>query len=301
MNKRILFRIGSQHQRKIGLGNIAQIGMSIYHRAKTWGYDDVWFEWPYRVTCGPEFNEEPFVRCPDDDIVPIKFRIDRRLRNIEFRKIVNLCDGNVLYPGYIPIYEKVTYPVGKMSLTGIMNYPNMYYKETGKRPVLDIQKDKLNKPYILFHYRNSPWSSQRNSVPEHLEKVFNIIKEKYSDKYEIWKCGERWPSMDNKFDTVSYYNNKDINKFFRLVNNASMFVGPTAGVLNWAELFNIPQLIVDNTGITERMPDKWKEMGGVGNTYYDWIDNDKFIIFNKEDGIEGIKEDLIIDFTNRHI
>jgi len=295
---KIIFWIGSEHQRRTGLGNVAQIVQGIYFRAKSWGYDNIYFEWPTRVTCGPEYHKEIYVRCPNETILPIKFVDRNNWQSDEFDRIVDLTESDVLYNGYIKMYENKRTPVGKINRTGVMNCLNMYFDEYGIRPSLHMKKDDIE-PYILFHFRNSSWSSYRNSNPRNFIHIFNILKCRYGNKYKFWKCGEAFRLMDRKFDRVTSYHNRDINEFFKIVNNASMFVGPTAGVLNWAELFDIPHMIVDRTRCSERIPETWKSSGGYGNTYYDWLDEDRYIIFDKEDGIEGIKEDLVIEFAEK--
>lgn len=307
MSKKIMFWIGSQHQRRIGLGNIAQFVHSIYFRAKTWGYDDVWFEWPWRVTAGPEYDEELYVRCPKESILPITFVERGKWNPEEFDKVVDLTDADSMYDGFIPLYERKTMPVGRVCYAGVMSYPNMYHEETGEYPVFDVPKDKLEKPYILFHFRNSPWSDYRNSNPQVLKHVFDIIKEKYGDKYEMWKCGEQWRPMHKHFDVVTPYYNKNIDEFFKMINNASMFVGAAAGVMTAAERLGVPVIAVDevkggkdDTG-GDRSTQKWKSEGGYGNSWCDFIDKEKYIIFWKENGIEGIDKNKILEFCEKWI
>jgi ADP-heptose:LPS heptosyltransferase len=304
---KIMHYIGSNHQRRIGIGNIMQIAQTIYFRSKEMGYDDVYMEWPIRVTCGPEYGDNKYMPSPKELIIPIKFINRGEWSTKDFDKVIDLTEKDSLYDGFIPLWKGKDIPLRNISYLGIENYVNMYLEKTKKRPIFNIPKDKLEKPYILFHFRNSEWSSYRNSNPYSFRKIYNILNEKYRDKYNFIKCGEKFRALDRLFDKVTpYYDN--FNDILKIVNNSTLFIGAAAGMLTFAQTFDIPHISLDEPkygkdgkGHSNREEEYWKGYGGYGKSYCDWVDDNKTLVFWKEEGPEFITSDKVLEFCGKYL
>ena len=139
-----------------------------------------------------------------------------------------------------------------------------------------------------------------------LSLVFNIIKERFGSEYEMWKCGEKSRAIDRRFDKVTPYYMGDFNQFLRLVNNSHLVIGTASGPHDWATVLGIPVIDIeeplyrDSERRGTSTKESWQNIEGViGDTYYDWMDSEKMIIFWKEHGVDGIDDKKILGFCEK--
>jgi hypothetical protein len=179
---KILFRIGQTFQHRTRFGEVANLFQGCYFRGKELGYNDgdIYFEWPMKVQFNNEYRKQIYFPCPKYSILPIKFINRKDVVLTEFNEIKNLVDKGVFYEDSLPLYigDQNNPSIQHQNYLGPMDYLNKYYYETGRRPIFEIPKDNTNK-YILFHFRNTIWSTYRNPNPKIFMDVFNNLKDKY--------------------------------------------------------------------------------------------------------------------------
>lgn len=300
---KLLFRIGQEYQHRMRFGETADLYRACYFKGKSLGYKDgdIYFEWPYKIAFNKDYRKGKFFKCPSHSILPIKFVNHSTIDLNDFDEVLDLMNNDVFYKGSPPIYVGKTKETQHKLYIGYLSYLNKYYLDTGEHPVFDIPKDKLGKPYILFHVRIADWSTYRNPDLKRYRKIIQIIQNKYRGKYEFWKCGEPCRGLDNMFDYVAPYY-EELDDFLKLINNSSFGVASNSGpdVFFWA--FNIPTLEVESPrkgkgGVGYHMPGFWKQKGGtIGEEILDWMDKSKLKVLFKDDSI--IAED-IINFTDK--
>ena len=303
---KVLFRIGTDFQKHMGSGDIGIIIQVVVMKSKEEGYNDVYLEWPLRITYNDECKQNKYVLCPKTSIFPIKFIKRRNVRLEDYDKIIDFTNPNYLYEGCRPIYENgKRYPPGASMYQDYYSYRNMYFYKTGEHPEIHIEKDKLIKPYILFHTRNiKVYSTDRNTNENYFKFIYNIVKEEVGDKYEFWKCGEPIETIDKLFDFVApYYARTNFDNFFRLINNSSMFLSGASGPAQYAWMFGIPNLYMDIPRLRDGQPtditeESWKKQGGFGKTFWDWVDKEKLFILWRDNELE---EEPVRMFIRKHL
>lgn len=269
-----------------------------YFRGKELGYEDnhIHFEWPIKVAYNCDYRNKVYYPCPSHSILPIKF-VENGSVNLNNYDIIDLTKPNSFYEGSIPLYignNKKTY-------AGHWNYLNKYYIEYKERPIFNIPKDKLEKPYILFHIRVANWSEYRNPDLNVFRKVIIMLKNTYSHKYNIWKCGEPCRGLDGYFDkTFEYF--EELDDFLKLINNSSLFICSNSGPQTFGMMLGTPILELDSPKYGRRKgcgnfysKEYWKNKDGIyGKTAVDWLDKSKIkTIFKGDD----VKDDDILSFT----
>ena len=273
---KILFIISGK-ERRLGLGDVAMIASPVYYRGMELGFNDITLQWPDIVT-GPNHEK---VKCPKDTILPIKFIEREKINKDEYDKILDLKDKGTLYLGFPGIdYNPDSDATEIKNMFGVYNFNNMYSYITKTSPIFYVDKEKLKKPYVLLHHRDYEKHPTRNSNETTTLLVFKILREMLGDKYEIWKMGE--PTLfDDKFDKVLPTFNDDPGEYFKVINNSSMVLGNgQSGVTVTANFFNIPVVRLDinlNSKIARTLLSVyyWSLIGGIGYTYYDWVDESK--------------------------
>lgn len=275
--KKILFKISGK-ERTLGLGDVIMIASPVYFRGEQLGYKNITLQWPNIVT-GPNYEK---VKCPKRTILPIKFIEKENIIESKYDKVYDLRERDALFPGY-PGIDKDLRGNEIKNIYGIYNFNNLYMYQNGKAPIFNIKKNKIEKPYVILHHRQYK-KTLRNSSEETTKKVFNILRELLKDKYEIWKMGEP-TEFDYKFDKVLKPFNNNVNGYFKTINNASMVLGNgQSGITVTANFFNVPVVRLDvdlNAKITRNLHSVyyWSLIGGIGYTYYDWVDNRKNLRF----------------------
>ncbi len=309
-NKKIVFYIGQPYQHRMRFGETADLFRSCYFRGKYLGYEDgnIFLEWPRKVDYRnvvyddqhPGYIIRDFYKCPSHSILPIKFLKKGDYDRDEFDEEVDLTKPDAFYDGCPPLYEKMDIDYNledkdiKKSLInqkklymGYLGYLNKYYLDTGERPIFNIKKDKLDKPYILFHVRIAGWSTYRNPDLDILYKIIKIIKYRYGDKYEYWKCGEACEKIEEICDRTFPYH-KELDDFLKFINNASLGVCCNSGpnVFLWG--LGVPSLEVESpkyvkgNSLGYHMPGYWKQKNGtMGKEILDWLDKDKLKVIYK--------------------
>lgn len=290
----IIFRINGPI-RQLGLGDSLYLTQVAYFRGKQLGYEDITLEWPHIVT-GPKSE---YVECPKDTIFPIKYITRKEFSPDDYSKIINLREHDSLFPGFSGIDKNPIFIINGIpflhiakNFIGIYAFSNWYHETTNNRPVFNLPKDKLKKPYILFHhrhYKNHP----RDTNSEIHKPIIDYIKYKTGNKYEMWKIGE--PSNDDDiYDKIIENKNSNIAEFYKLENNASYQVGGAqTGPSSFSVLFGIPNILLDADCKVIYYPKEWRMRGGWGNTAVDWWDKDKHLILYVNDcNINKIKEHI---------
>jgi len=271
---KILFTIRGK-PRTLGMGDIAMLACPVYFRGRSLGYDEVYLEWPNIVT-GPKYKK---VRCPKKTIIPVNFIKRSDIRKKDFDEILDLRDKHVLFNFY-PGIDLDTEGKKTKSLYGIYNFNNLYLYSTGIKPVFKVDKDKLEKPYIIIHHRNYKTAQFRNSKEETTKIVLDLLRDTLGDKYEIWKMGEP-TSFDEEFDRVTTINYNDVNEYFKTINNSSMVLGNgQSGITATGNYFDIPVVRLDvnfESKISRNLLSvyHWSALCGVGYTCYDWAGPEK--------------------------
>ena len=296
MSKTALFRIGPEFQHRMRFGEVIELYRACYFRGKQLGYEDgyIYFEWPQKIAYNGNYSNKDYFKCPTHSILPIKFIDNLSTNSIKFDKIYDLCQPNIFYDGNKPFYEST---IQKKNYESHLGYLNKYFMDTGERPIFNIPKDKIDKPYILFHVRIATWSTQRNPDLNKYIEVVNMFKEIYKDKYEFVKCGEPCRGMNRLFDKIiPYY--EELDDVIKLFNNSSLVVCADSGPNAIAWGLGIPIFIIDcphfSRGeiVNYHHPNFWKQFGGeIGETPYDWMDRNKIKVFYKGNVIN--KEDII--------
>jgi len=299
-DKRVLFRIGGTFQYKMRFGEAGHLLQSAYFCGKDKGYTDgnIFLEWPLKIAFNAEYRYRVWMKCPSYSILPIKFIERGSISLSDFDEIVDFTIPNSMYDGYPQMYKD-----GRQNHIGFMNYLNIHFYNTGKRPIFKIPRDKLDNPYILFHIRIADWSEYRNPDLKVFRDLIPIIKEKYGDRYEIWKCGEPQRILDRQFDFVAPYYRDDVNQFFKLINNASFFFCSNSGPNVYGEMFDVPMIELeasehDKYGKEgERTAIWWNRKGGLGDRYNDWRELGKdYLVYWKG---KGYDEKELLEFTEK--
>jgi len=292
----VIFRVNGRYQHRIRFGETATLIQACYFRGKELGYDDIYMEWPLKSMFSDIYGNRINIKCPPNELLPIKFIHRLEFNKYQYNKNVGLDEYNSFYKDSPPVFEK-----NKTCFIGFYSFLNKYYLETGKKPIFNIKKDKLDKPYIIFHFRwSNNHSPERNPRVSSYMKIFNMIKEKYGNKYEIWKSGEPNKMLERKCDkTIPYYND-NLNEQIKVINNSSLVVSPGCGIEAYCELVDKPLLYVeasqDNIGGTF---DKqwWKNNGGKhGEMLQEWRIGDRLHVLWKQNEVD---RDEIFKFMDR--
>ena len=304
-NKKILFRIGSDHQFRLRFGEFGSLFHTAYLKGKDLGYEDnnIFIEWPLKIAYSGEYKDytsyKRFMKCPSYSILPIKF-IEREDVNLgDYDRIVDFMKPNSLYDNSPPIFDLDR---SKRYTTGFMNYLNVHYSNTGNKPLIPLEKDKIEKPYILIHVRIGNWAEYKNPNLRWYLDIYKWLREEYGDKYEIWKTGEPFRVLDRKMDFVAPLYWDDINKFIKLVNNSSMVICAPSGPHIFATMFDIPFIEIGNpkkkgNEPADRTEEAWKSHNGIGKTPIDWrIMNEDYAVFW---GDEPLEKERFMEFTNK--
>ena len=220
---------------------------------------------------------------------------------------MDLCDEGVFYEGSLPIYIGSNDPQkqGQTHLS-FMDYLNKYYYDNHTSPTFNIDVDQIEKPYILFHIRDAIWNKYRNPDLKVFRDVIKMIKEKYGDKVNYYKTGESHRVIDRQFDFVAPYYNDDLNKFLKLINNASLLVCTESGPNVYAQMLGVPFIELESTVVGKdganppcRSKEFWELYGGrFGETGFDWLDKDLYLLQYKG---QPIDKDTIMEFTDKWI
>ncbi len=295
MNKKILFRIDRDYQHRMRLGETGNLLQACYFRGIQLGYTpgNIYFEWPLKVAYNSEYRQKKYFKPPKNSILPLKFVERKEVKIEDYDEILDLTQPNVFYEKSPGIYKGEK----DKDYTGFLNFLNKYYFDTNERPAFDINKDVMDKPYILFHVRIADWSEYRNPDLRVYKHILNLIKREYGDSYEYWKIGEKSRVLDRLFDKVLPYFGDTPNKFIRVMNNSSLLVCCDSGPDAYGMMLGIPEIHIETN--RERgywCIDCWKSRGNViGKTAYDNIDTNKMKILDK--GVP-IDDDDIIKFLD---
>jgi hypothetical protein len=207
-------------------GEVSPFFQAAYFRGKDLGYEDdeIYFEWPLRVACDSLAKQGDYVVCPKESIFPFHFIEKKDVNLEEYETIIDFLERDSFFEGSMPIQENKVHTLGQRNYVSPYEYLNRRWYNMDERSVFNIPKDNLEKPYILFHYREADWSLYRNVDPRTTRKLLEVIKERYGDKYLYYKTGETQRILDRLFDFVAPNYKYEPNKFFKLINNASFMV-----------------------------------------------------------------------------
>ena len=181
---KILFRgFDLLPKRVVGYGDIFIYSLACYLKGKKRNYDNI-------DIIFPRFGYDNRWIIPKRDQVWQKTEFlpwtwisrESKINENDYDCIVYTNKKNSFYKGY---------PGLNSSGRFFYAYLDIYYKLTGKEPVLDIPREKQNKPYILLQYRevNGRKSEIRNTNIERLLKLYDVIKEKYGNRFLYYKIG----------------------------------------------------------------------------------------------------------------
>ncbi len=284
MNKTVYFYDGKKINRFMGFGQMTTLAQACYFRAKELGYKRVVCEWHNMVAYS--WNNKGWYKgllnISSHGILPIIF-VSKGTKGIRNSDMIDLSEPDSLFEGCPPIMSN------KITMVPMFDYLNKYYRNTGIRPTFNIPKDTDN-PYILFHYRKSEQDRQkyRNTPLPEWKCLLKLFKDKYGKKFKFKKIGEISP-LDNEFDEVIDYFNDDVQGLFKLVNNASLYVGSAAGPLALTYMLNIPTIL---------FIDKKTNKNYEGDLY-DWLDKDRIMFIHGDYYI--INDDDVLKFVNKFI
>ena len=303
--KKILFRFGSDIQPLTRFGEIVLLYSACYFRGKELGYEDgnIFFEWPT--------NMEYEIHCPKNTILPIEF-IDTNDINISiYDRVINLTDTGVFYEDSSPLF-KISNPL-RRDHYAFLNYFNKYYIQYNKRPIFNIDKDKVKEDYILILTRNVNYSEIRNSNKSTYIHMINLIRKRYKN-YKLYRCGEispYEPEFNSLFDCY-FKHSTNFNDFLRLMNDCTLYMGCDSGPINYAYSFGKPivQLDISKTvdwgylkdtyvGMGDFYSKKfWKNclQGKYGDTVDYHIDKNTYLKLFRGDKIH---ENVVYDFMDK--
>lgn len=289
--KSVCFYDSKGVHRFMGFGQMTTLFQACYFKAMELGYDNVIMEWHNMVSylMDKHGNFTGTVNTPNKDILPITF-IDKGSRLSKSVDRIDLSKEDSLYEGCPKVIAN------PMTMAPMFSYLNKYYLDTGIRPTFDVEKD--GSKSIFFHFRRSDLDRQkfRNTPVDRWVNLVRYLKALYGEDYKFIKTGEVSP-IDDEFDEIVTYLPNDIQKLFRYINDASLFVGSASGPVTIAYMFNTPVIVfVDERTKLDWTGERWNKMAmkKYGNTTYDWLDKEKVItIFGKE---YDVKENInIID------
>lgn len=199
-----------------------EYSLGCYLHAKEKGYKDKDINIVF-----PRFGYEKYIDIEDKEVnqQPTKFFPWKYLPNNiypsnEYDEIVDTTKKNSLYEGYPGIGKHCWF----MHL-----FFEVYYKKYNKEPYFNIERDNIDNPYILVHYRGDrigAFHKERETPLNELKYILKIIRE--NTNLDIWKIGESC-SIDDKFDKLIPYMYGDLDSFSRLVRNSSLLIGSHAG------------------------------------------------------------------------
>jgi len=227
-NKKILFTGYEQlNWRHVGWVDLFTYSLTCYQVAKLQGYEDknIYIVFPrvgYETNKWGLLSEEDF-HWQKTEFLPWQYyERGKQINPEEWDTIINTTKRDSLFEGFPGIQDSGAY---------LNIYGDIHYKTTGIKPYLNTTREKLDKPYILFQYRDSKlggYTKHRITPIDQFEYIYDIIKEYLGAKYEYWKIGE--PSgIDSKFDKVIPMMLNDFDGFIKLVRNSSMIIGSHSG------------------------------------------------------------------------
>lgn len=306
MNK-ILFKFDNNKNEIFRIGEAIQLFHACYFKAKELGYSDIYIEWPSKIEIDIIFKKygeyassrkTKYFKYPETSYLPIKFIRRDDTYEWKYDKVINLLEDNSFFDGCKSLKNR--------NHDAFVSYLNKYYSDTKIHPEITIEKDDINKPYILFHYRHANYSPVRNSNKSLLINIVDGIKDKYGDRLEYHITGDAFPDVFNEIFDVShapYY--QDINKLFKLVNNASIVIGGTSSIIDIANMLGIPFIMIGTprkygTGkpysLTKEFWDNMPYKFGTWQLW--WLDENKYLIFWKD---EHVEMDNVFGFIDRWI
>lgn len=293
--KTVYFCDKNRTRRYVALGQMVSMIHSCYIKAKELEYDRIIFEWHDMVAYPYWTSDNTYgglLGCPGKGILPITF-VPKGSSVIKSADVIDISQSDILYDGSPPI---ISNPMNQGPHTSYLNY---YYEKYGKRPTIDIDKS-TEKPYILFHYRESTQKRQliRNTPYQEFKKLFRIIKDNDDEHDELRKIGE--PSMlDSDFD-VSYDYLASVQELFKIINNASLLICSPSSMLQMAYMFGVPAIILSNKSYDKGMWDKWgSESYMKGKSSYDWIDWDRYYHIRHDKYKEMMKVENILKYIGK--
>jgi len=289
-----------------GVGSPYRLGEMIssinacYFRGKELGYDDITLEWPlikYNIANRRKYS----ILKPKDGLLPIKFEYFQYLNHIEYDEIINLNKPNSLYEGCESYSVHYKYK-------NIYIFPTFlikYYLSTGIAPFINLKKKKNNKFLVIFHYRNSYYSQQRNSNLDDYHLILNKLKDVYGDdmRYEITgDCYKSSKDISNGFDDIHFPYIRNINKFFKLMSSADLMIGPPSISTDSSRMFGIPLIDLyhikeevtkgyDTTKYQKQLKDKY------GKQHMFWDDPERYYTHIKDTPLDM---NPIMDFVDKH-
>ena len=224
-SKTLLFRFGSKIQPITRFGEIDILSRACYFRGRELGYDkgNIFFEWPS--------NMQYQSICPKKTIIPIRFVKSSDIDESSYDKVINLTDSSIFYENSLSLYNDEN-PIERHH-DAFLNYLNKYYIDYKKRPVYHIKQDELKEPYVLVHIRKLDYAITRNSDIPKYDSILKLLRERYNG-YKTYGCGE-----SSRFDKCFDYS-LDFNKFLKLMNNSSLFIGCSSGPIQYAYCFDKP-------------------------------------------------------------
>jgi len=289
--KVVRFIYNENIHRYLALGQIASLLQCCYFRGKELGYEKVIVDW-YPLVTYPNWDNEGnykgIIRKPENGYLPM-YICNKNDRSISNASIFDMTKPDVLFEGSEPILFDGN------TQTCHYTYMNKYFKEHREHPIFKISKSLPDKPYILFHFRKSEQERQkiRNTPVDDWVKTFDLLKEKYKDKVYFYKIGEQSP-IDEKFDIVFDYFPNNIIDLYKLMNNSSLYICSPSGPLCLAFVLGIPALGFNNPIFAkDYVSERW--INRYGNTAYDWVEKDKFLLIDK------YEESVIDEYTSKAI
>jgi hypothetical protein len=174
---------------------------------------------------------------------------------------------------YLNIFNephKMTIDIDEKMVYGYINY---YINTYGDLEYYKIDRKKIDKPYIVFQYKNKYKNPERNTNNNDFNTVFNYIKSLLCDNYDFILIGEGIQLVKG-FSKKMTFSSEQLNEFIQFIRNSSLLVVSDSGINQVAMLFED----VPTFNICVRKSDvyfdseKWRknyytDMFDVGNRY----------------------------------
>jgi len=287
----ILFRgFDKIPNRYLGFGDVIMYYMVCYFKAKKLGHDDVHVVFPSLNPSYVKMEKNAYYIQPSNFLPITLHRRDEKFNNDDYDEVIDISEKNSLFHGYKGM---------KFHFWETEKYLNKYYLDTNEPPYLNIERTYKGKPYIIMHYRNMKWPNvERNTSSGEFSKTLEILKDRFKDKYEYWKCGET-SLIDSNFDKVLEPMWNNIDGFTSIVRNSSLVVSCSSGPPSYAWFFeDIPIINISTHYSTSYYnPKRWRSICGTefGNIFPEWLDDRCLYLYKNKFNTENL-----INFLERH-
>lgn len=292
------------------IGELNRLLITCFFKAKELGYKEgnIYFQWPTNIRHFRNLSKTNVLgqyKCPKESILPIKF-VEKGSVDYKDYNLIHLCDPNAFFEGSKPFIKPGDGNAVIRDSTAYDIYPHIYLKNTGERPVMNVEKDEQEKPYILIHKRDSTYSKQRNSDMRYVLPIVKKIKRKYKDKFKYVFTGDSHVGdpILSLFDEWHVPNGDNPNTLWKLVNNSSLVMGPSSSIIDSAIMLGVPLIYMNMPHIYRGRPtieseDGWRFRNmPIGKTSISWMDPDKYMVLWGKDTIDM---DKIYKFIDRYL